>query len=142
MARDSANDVVRADRRRNRIPAGSVCAECGINYPTVLESHHIGGRRNDVLTVTLCRNHHTLITEDLRVAGVSMCEPQSPIEALIAVLAGIAEFLHRLADRLTAWSEWLARAMELLDIDTPEWRDVLRSLPSVDDLLSDGSSLR
>jgi len=141
MARDSANDVVRADRRRNRIPDGSVCVECGINDPTVLESHHIGGRRNDVLTVTLCRNHHALITEDLRVAGVSMCEPRSPLDALIAMLAGIAEFLHGLADRLTAWSEWLDRAIELFDINMPDWRDVLGSLPSVDDLLNDGSSL-
>jgi len=142
MARDSANDVVRADRKRNRIPAGSVCVECGINDPTVLESHHIGGRRNDVLTVILCRNHHALITEDLRVAGVSMCEPRSPFDALIAVLAGIAEFLFHLAARLTAWSEWLARVTDHLDLEMPGWRVVLGSLPSVDDLLSDGSSLR
>jgi len=112
--------------------------ECGISDPTVLELHHVGGRRNSDLTVTLCRNHHTLITENLRVAGVSMREPQSPLEALIAVMAGLAELLHRLADRLTAWSEWLTRASDLFDVELPEWRDVLGSLPSVDDLLSYG----
>ncbi len=38
------------------------CLICFNKDPYVLEEHHIGGRNNSELTITVCANHHAKLT--------------------------------------------------------------------------------
>jgi len=44
------------------ISAQGFCIVCGHNNPLDLELHHVAGRKNNSLTVSLCRNCHGRIS--------------------------------------------------------------------------------
>jgi hypothetical protein len=41
-----------------------MCAYCGEDDPRVLEDHHIAGRANSDVVITLCLNHHKILTAE------------------------------------------------------------------------------
>src|SRR5947209_8413847 len=114
---DTANDHLREARRAQRLGPDPACRICGTTDPRILEAHHIAGRRNAPLTDILCRNHHTAITDDLRVMGVPMSDPSQSsvpeLTRLAALLGGLAAFLRMVADSLAGWAEYLHRLSAL-----------------------------
>ena len=129
------NTVIRDRKRSERLPNGSACMVCGFSDRRALESHHVAGRKNDeTLTVVVCRNHHGVVTEELRVSGVSMAEAANPVVRLAAILAGIAELFRMLTAALIGWADWLTRLAELLDRELPEWEALALRLPNPDSM--------
>lgn len=132
MSVDTANDVIREQRRTRRLQLATgvqnpACALCGITDAITLEAHHAFGRYNDSETyVALCKNDHARETENLRVAGVSMSEPASLLARLAAILGAVAAFLRSLARVLASWAEWVTRFDQIL---TDEQRELMATLP-------------
>jgi hypothetical protein len=103
---------------------------CGEDDPALLDSHHIAGWRNDGgAEGPLCFNCHRKVTERLRRAGVTMTEPNSPLDRLVAILGGVAELLFLIAGRFKGWAIWLSSLMTALDVECPTWRTVMATIP-------------
>ena len=129
--RDTARDAARERQTRRTLGPDAACVVCGEDDPSLLESHHVAGWRNDGgLEGPLCFNDHRRVTEMLRAGGVSMAHPKSPLDRLAALLGGLAELLLLVAGRLKGWSEWLHRLMAALDEAFPEWRALMASIPA------------
>jgi hypothetical protein len=105
--------AARLQRRFDRLGEAPACVMCGETNPAVLdkvEGHHVVNRVNDPgLTVVLCANCHRAQTETLTAAGVPnrYPEPPTPLERLVAVLAGLATFLLSVGVTLRDWARWL-----------------------------------
>jgi hypothetical protein len=55
------------------------CAICGSTVD--VERHHVGGRNHVAwFTMPLCREHHQLVTESIRRAGVDLRHTSDPVE--------------------------------------------------------------
>lgn len=127
--------IAREARRRRRLPAGAVCAECGTDRqlsarpggrilcylhvreeggagPTELD--HLAGRRNlGGLLVQLRANDHRSVTE-LRIRlGIDDWPDAAgdPLVALAHLLAGIATLLFLVAEWLVAVAADLAQRL-------------------------------
>jgi hypothetical protein len=127
------------------------CAYCGGEDPL---AHHATGRDPQLryldpnLTIPLCHDHHQLVHDDLRAAGVD--DPQtraavrlSFIECVevrlrrlavaIGRLAGKlpgATFLAQLAERFKGWADELSWDLAARDSRDPGWRTDPRFYPA------------
>ena len=109
MDADPARTAARRNRRIEHLGPDCACALCGYRNPfalvavprTLLEAHHLFGRKRDLgLTVTLCRNCHAEVTEDLRKAGIPMVRERDPVKrAAYALLSG-AVFFRKYAETI------------------------------------------
>ena len=125
MELDPAQNDVRRAKRERRLGEGAACLMCGETDPTVLNSHHVGGRSNDLdLESLLCLNDHARAHEAMREVGARLDQDRSrtKLEHLEAVLRGIATFFALLAQSLLAWAQFLADLVRALDTRFPDWR--------------------
>lgn len=133
-----AIDPIAAEARRakraERVGENATCILCGhgnidaltLVTRSLLESHHIVGRENDVeLTAPLCRNCHAEVTEGYRDAGVSLKRPPTFLHRLAAILRALGALFLALGRKLADWAEKLLRCIELLDAKCDGWRDAV-----------------
>jgi hypothetical protein len=76
------------------------CSVCGVDDPSCLELHHVAGRKNDELTVIVCRNHHRMLSSDQKDHPLLMPEATPSLSVLFNLLLGLADFFQLLAQRL------------------------------------------
>lgn len=78
---DPVGAAVRKQRRREQLGESLACVLCDVSDPRALvptdsrliEQDHLFGRQRDPdTTVPLCRNHHAIVTEGRRDAGIPM----------------------------------------------------------------------
>jgi hypothetical protein len=136
---DEIRRQVRREIARLRLgtdePVG--CALCGETEPAVLrrasrrlvEFHHLPGHANDPeLGVFLCRTHHDLCTELMRLGiPLSHVEERVSLERLEAVLRGQAIFFRLAAPLLDDWADRVEALTKALDREYPGWRDLEES---------------
>jgi hypothetical protein len=119
-------DLSRA-RAKRRLAPGAACLLCGERdtevlekHPassvpaSVLELHHLAGRRNDPnLTVVLCLNCHRRISARMAFAGVDLGRDptRTTEERLVSLLRGLAVFFEQLAEALMLWAHQLAASI-------------------------------
>lgn len=138
--RKTATDAARRASRRSKLGPDPRCDQCGVADPALLmlEEHHVAGRANDAaLTVTNCRNCHAENTERLRVGGVSMEPPADEFERAVAIIGGVGQLQIDVGNRLVGCAELLKALMQAAEEDCPEWQRVVKSLPSVRDLMKE-----
>ena len=127
------------------------CAYCGGKHPL---THHATGRDHQLryldpsLTIPLCHDHHQLVHDDLRAAGVD--DPQTraairlsfvervevrlrrlavAIGRLASMFPGVT-FLAHLAERLKRWADELSWDLAARDARDPGWRTDPRFYPA------------
>ena len=134
--RDPVQNDARASRRRRRLPPDAACLVCGEASPealwlggsTLIEDHHVAGRKNDAkLVAPLCLNCHRKATEGQRTVGVDLARSARPHELrmLASWLAGVAEFLTRLAASAARFVQILRDHVQTLDDHLPDWETTL-----------------
>lgn len=118
MDADPARTAARRGRRIGRLGPGCTCALCGYRNPyalirvsrTLLEEHHNFGRKRDSeSTVTLCRNCHAEVTEDLLREGVPMKRERDPRTRVAYALLAQAVFDRKRADAQERFAQLLLR---------------------------------
>jgi hypothetical protein len=62
MNKDTYRKTVERQRRDRTVT--TACVICGEDDPRVIELHHLDGRNNSDETIPLCKNHHTIVTDD------------------------------------------------------------------------------
>lgn len=139
---DPVGKAVREQRRRERLGENPVCVLCDVDDPRALvpadprliEEDHVFGRQRDPdTTVPLCRNHHAILTEERRDAGISMQSGPNPLEETAQKHRSLGLFFRRLGNALCEDAEAIWDAVERLDRDCPEWRDVLEEDSTTDE---------
>jgi len=78
------------------ISAQGYCLVCGHNDPLDLELHHIAGRKNSSVTVSLCRNCHGKISRRQRNWPKVWLNDNNPINICDAILLRGYSDLYRL----------------------------------------------
>ena len=133
---DPIQNDARASRTRRRLPPDAACLWCGETTPealwlggsTLIESHHVAGRKNDAkLVAPLCLNCHRKATADQRSVGVDLARSARPhdLRMLVSWLAGVAEFLSRLASSTARFVQILRDHLQALDDHHPDWETTL-----------------
>ena len=82
------------------------CAVCGEDRPTILERHHIAGRKYDPATMILCKNHHALITDTQKDFPPNTDSP-SELECIGRMLINLAELFRMLVEKLKEFGTYL-----------------------------------
>jgi len=62
MDKDTYRKTVQRQSRNRTV--STACVICGEDDPRVIEMHHLDGRNNSDETIPLCKNHHTIVTDD------------------------------------------------------------------------------
>lgn len=106
MSRKSDNEF-ELDRARRKQKAlerlgtnNPRCIYCSEIRPECLELHHVGGRKNDPLTVIICRNCHRTLSDLQRDHPKQEQAPVDHLEAIGHFLLNLADFLALLIERL------------------------------------------
>jgi hypothetical protein len=124
---------VREELRLRGFGPGARCVICGLSNRKCLtrpsagliEFHHLAGKANDPkLGILLCLNHHRILTEQMRDAGVPLeqDDDRAFLEKLQALLIGVGMALVMIGQALIEWAKGLSREIGRLDHDSPEWR--------------------
>ena len=121
-------------RRVRRLGPDATCGLCGQSQVeclttkprSILEVHHVAGRRNDAdLVVVLCLNCHARAGENQRSAGVlTSSAPASSVEAMEAGLRSLASFFALIVETCLRWADQLASLVNALDDHFPAWRSL------------------
>lgn len=123
MDRDPIRSAARLNKRRAELgPGPHICVLCGYANPwglvrvprTLLENHHVAIEKHDsAVTVLLCRNCHSEVTENLRRAGVSTQSESNPAWRVAIMLDALSVFLEALVPALRRWAELLRNRQQL-----------------------------
>lgn len=125
--------TARQTNRERRFGPDAACVRCGIAAletlvpvrRSILEAHHVCARENDAsLTVPVCRNCHTVLTEAQQAAGVTFTTPPTLLHQIAAALASLFAMLHALCERGMGWAHQLTILAADLDATYPDWRDL------------------
>ena len=82
------------------ISAQGYCLVCGHNNPLDLELHHIAGRKNSSVTVSLCRNCHGGISRRQYCWSEVWKNDDNPIYICDAIfLRGISDLFRLISDK-------------------------------------------
>ena len=82
------------------ISAQGYCIVCGHNDPLDLELHHIAGRKNSPVTVSLCRNCHGRISRRQRHWPKVWLNANNPINICDAIfLRGISDIFRLISEK-------------------------------------------
>jgi hypothetical protein len=125
MEADPRGNDLRKEQRNRRLGSDAACSICGVNDQVVLQRHEIPGRYVDrTMRSLFCANHHLLLHEALRDAGVdiSRASNRTVPERIEAVLQALAAFFVVLAASLADWATRLQRLIEHMDVVAPDWR--------------------
>ena len=133
---DPVQNDARASRRRRRLPPEAACLLCGETSPealwlggsTLIEDHHVAGRKNDArLVAPLCLNCHRKATAGQRDVGVDLARSARPhdLRMLVSWLAGVADFLARLAASTAHFARVLREHVQALDDHLSDWETTL-----------------
>jgi hypothetical protein len=133
VKRNELRTELRKELRARRLGHDASCALCGKRNPealrrlhrSLLEEHHLAGVASDsALTVTVCRNCHAELSESQRDHDLDLehGRDRTALEAVEALLRGLALFVAKLAERLFEWAESLSDLIRALDSAFPEWR--------------------
>jgi uncharacterized protein YlaI len=77
------------------------CIICNHSDPLDLEYHHVAGKNNDILTVSVCRNCHGRLSRYQRYWPNAWTRIDNPPDLQRAFfLRGLAEILHISAERI------------------------------------------
>lgn len=135
---DPVGEAVRDQRRRERLGEEAACVICGFSnlralVPAdvhVVEQDHVYGRQRDpVTTIALCRNHHAILTESRRDAGVPMQPGPDALEESAMISRSLGLALKRLGESQLAKADHdLDLRNHLLD-EHPEVREALEEFP-------------
>lgn len=129
---DPIQDDVRKRRLDARFGPSPRCFLCLESRPErlikvtrkFLELHHVVGAANaPELVVPLCLNCHFDITSRYRTAGVSMDDPETLLDRLLAALRAFSVFFPMVGDACGAWATQLEVLIEWFDRHLPGWRD-------------------
>jgi hypothetical protein len=138
-------DPIRADarraRQRRRLGPDAACILCGVPDPeqlttmrrTLLEEHHLAGRANDEqATVVVCLNHHAVLSNGQRDAGVfdptigpglfDADTAGSLLGRVVNALRSLAVFTHQLTGLFGRLADLLEHLGERLDDTCSGWR--------------------
>lgn len=136
---DVVGEAVRDQGRRERLGEEAACAICGFSdrralVPAdvhVVEKDHVYGRQRDpVTTIALCRNHHAVLTESRRDAGVPMKPGPDALEESAMMTRSLGLALKQLGESQLAKADHdLGLRDHLLD-KHPEVRETLKEHPS------------
>lgn len=130
---DPVGKARREQRRRERLGEHPVCVLCDVDDPQALvatdprqiEEDHVFGRQRDPgTTVPLCRNHHAILTEKRRDAGIPMQPGPNPLEEFAIKRRSLSLLFDQLSEALAEDADALWELVERLDRECPEWRDV------------------
>lgn len=77
------------------------CIICGHDNPLDLEYHHVAGKNNDDLTVSVCRNCHGRLSRYQRFWPNTWTQKDNPLDLKRAFfLRGLADILRLTAERI------------------------------------------
>ena len=93
---------IREQKVRDKFLAGSGnCIFCSILNPFVLEEHHLAGRKHSDLTVTLCANHHTMLSRTQGAWPEDWLQKDLPVHKRMAFfLRGVSDAFRLMSDEL------------------------------------------
>lgn len=128
-----AGREAREEERLRRFGEGACCVVCGLSERRVLrkaskaliEFHHLAGQANHpTLGIFLCLNHHRILTEQMRDAGVPLGRDEERVflERLQAFIVGVGLALVMIGNAMIDFAKQLGREISRLDHDTPGWR--------------------
>ncbi len=82
------------------LSAQGYCIVCGHDEPLDLEYHHVGGRLNSDVTVSLCRNCHGRISRGQRWWPKVWMNHNNPIDVCKAILfRGYSDLFRLVSDK-------------------------------------------
>lgn len=84
----------------NFLKAQGHCIVCGHEDPLDLEYHHLAGKANSSLVISLCRNCHGRISRRQRVWPQGWSKNNSTTKRLAILLRGISDILRVMSDYL------------------------------------------
>jgi hypothetical protein len=140
MEQNPIDNDARRERRKRMLPQPA-CVICGISNVDqlvavkvrlinpgalhLIDEHHLAGRENNPdLVVTVCLNHHAVLTAKNLDFGVSMKAPDTVLDRLVATMRGLAAFFILLGESLIDWAELLVRLIRGLDKNCAQWREM------------------
>lgn len=101
-----------------------------VHVHLVEQDHVFGEQRDPIATIALCRNHHAILTEERRDAGVPMRVGPNPLEEAAMMDRSLGRALNRISNALLARSDWELDLNEHLLSEHPEIRETLEEFPS------------
>lgn len=84
-----------------------VCACCSETDPACLELHHLEGEDFGATLVTVCRNCHRKLSEAQKDHPAQLGEKPQSLETIGHFLAGLADLLVLLANKLREFAEYI-----------------------------------
>jgi hypothetical protein len=97
---------LRKHQERLRSTKPAACVVCGEQRPNRLESHHVDGRRYGKKTGSICKNHHSDITDE-RDQLPPIFDPPDPLERIANALLNEAALYKVLSEERQTQGEWL-----------------------------------
>jgi hypothetical protein len=93
---------IREQKALDKLLAGSgCCIFCSIFNPLVLEEHHIAGRKHSDITLTVCANHHAILSRMQGAWPKEWLQKDIPVHKRVALfLKGLSDILRVEADEL------------------------------------------
>lgn len=83
------------------VESQGICLICGHNNPMDFEYHHIGGKANSQIVISLCRNCHGRLSRQQYHWPRGWSHNSKPsIKALAMLLRGISDVLRVISDHL------------------------------------------
>lgn len=83
------------------VESQGICVICGHDNPTDFEYHHIAGKANSPLVISLCRNCHGRLSRKQYIWSKGWSrKSKSSMKALAMLLRGISDVLRVISDHL------------------------------------------
>lgn len=94
--------LIREQKAMDKFLTGSgCCLICFISDPFVLEEHHLGGRKHNSLVVTICANHHAILSRMQGRWPREWLQQDLPANKRMAFMArGISDIFRVISDEL------------------------------------------
>lgn len=104
-------ELAKEARKQNRLERFGTntprCGVCGEADDRSLEAHHVAGRKHDDLTVLVCRNCHSKVSDDQRDYPAFDPEGDAFLDSVGRFLLGLADLLRLIVERLIAFGNAL-----------------------------------
>lgn len=104
-------ELAREARKQNRLERFETnaprCGVCGEGDDRCLEAHHVAGRKHDDLTVLVCRNCHSKVSDDQRDYPAFDPEADAVLSSIGQFLLGLAALLRLIVEKLIVFGNAL-----------------------------------
>lgn len=101
---DKETQIVQERRKQARLERLGTnnprCVTCGEADNRCFQKHHLGGRKNDPMTVTSCLNCHAKESDLQKNHPQQVKAPSDPLEAIGFFLLGLADLFALLMEKL------------------------------------------